>query len=282
MAVDVSGLEKNNMNNSLVSIIMPSYNSEDFIGGAIESVIRQTYPYWELIVVNDASTDNTSDVVKRYLNDSRIVLLENEKNSGVCFSRNRAIEYASGEFIACLDSDDEWLENKLEKQIDILKSGTTISFSAISIIDSKGDIVGAKSWARVEYTYQELLKYNFVAHSSLVFSKSILGEVRYSNVVAKGVIKKLLKKVGITRLIHEDYAFLLRLFRQSGIVAKYVDTPLVRYRVHGTNYSRGFLKKISSLYCIYKNEEGFSVLKSIFYTLRRVFFYLFYFKQKSS
>ncbi len=82
--------------NELVSIIMPSYNTAKFISESIESVLKQTYTNWEMIIVDDCSTDKTDDVVKSYLNDSRIVYIKNDKNSGAAVSRNRALREAKG------------------------------------------------------------------------------------------------------------------------------------------------------------------------------------------
>ena len=102
--------------NELVSIIMPSYNTARYISDSINSVLSQTYNNWELIIIDDCSTDNTIDVVKSF-KDSRIILLQNEKNSGAALSRNYALREAKGKWIAFLDSDDVWVPEKLEKQI---------------------------------------------------------------------------------------------------------------------------------------------------------------------
>ena len=104
----------------LVSIIMPSYNSAAFIKKTIQSVINQTYENWELIIVDDCSTDNTELVITE-INDPRIKFFKNEKNSGAAVSRNKAIREASGKWIAFLDSDDLWLPQKLDKQISFMK-----------------------------------------------------------------------------------------------------------------------------------------------------------------
>lgn len=101
----------------LVSVIMPSYNTEAYIKKAIESVLSQTYPYWELIIVDDGSTDDTDAIVNSFLKDSRIKYLKNETNNGAAVSRNRALREAKGKWIAFLDSDDIWHPEKLEKQI---------------------------------------------------------------------------------------------------------------------------------------------------------------------
>lgn len=105
----------------LVSIIMPSYNTGKYIANSIESVQAQTYTNWELILVDDCSTDDTDEVVESYLSDQRIIYIKNEKNSGAAFSRNRALREAKGKWVAFLDSDDLWIPEKLEKQIKFMK-----------------------------------------------------------------------------------------------------------------------------------------------------------------
>ena len=100
-----------------VSVIMPSYNTAKYIAASIASVQRQTYQSWELIIVDDCSTDHTDAVVTPFLSDTRIRYLKNERNSGAAVSRNRALREAKGKWIAFLDSDDLWVPEKLEKQI---------------------------------------------------------------------------------------------------------------------------------------------------------------------
>lgn len=100
----------------LVSIIMPSYNTANYIKLTIESVLKQTYQNWELLIVDDCSTDNTDNIVAQY-NDKRIIYMKNKKNCGAAVSRNRALKVARGKWIAFLDSDDLWYPTKLEEQI---------------------------------------------------------------------------------------------------------------------------------------------------------------------
>ena len=105
----------------LVSIIMPSYNTAKYIEESIKSVLAQTYMNWELLIVDDCSTDNTDEIVQPFLSDKRVKYLKNEKNSGAAISRNRALREAKGKWIAFLDSDDLWMPEKLEKQIAFMK-----------------------------------------------------------------------------------------------------------------------------------------------------------------
>ena len=106
--------------NELVSIIMPSYNAEKYIAAAIKSVLNQTYSYWELIIVDDCSTDGTVKVILSF-RDKRIRFYKNEKNSGAAISRNCALRQAKGRWIAFLDSDDIWHPEKLEQQISFME-----------------------------------------------------------------------------------------------------------------------------------------------------------------
>lgn len=101
----------------MVSIIMPSYNTAKYISESIKSVQAQTHTNWELIIVDDCSTDNTDEIIEAFLSDNRIRYIKNEQNSGAAVSRNRALREAKGRWIAFLDSDDLWLPDKLEKQI---------------------------------------------------------------------------------------------------------------------------------------------------------------------
>ncbi len=126
--------------NELVSIITPSYNTAKFIEETIKSVLSQTYTDWEMLIVDDCSTDNTDEVVAPYLSDPRIRYLKNEKNSGAAVSRNYALREAKGKWIAFLDSDDLWTPDKLTKQIEFMK-GNGYAFSYTNYIEIGEDSV---------------------------------------------------------------------------------------------------------------------------------------------
>ena len=111
------------MEKNKVSIIIPVYNAEKFIGETIESVISQTYTNWEILILNDMSTDRSYEIIQEYAQkDGRIKVINSEKNIGVVEGRNRLINEADGEYIAFLDADDYWKEDKLEKQIEFMKN----------------------------------------------------------------------------------------------------------------------------------------------------------------
>lgn len=109
-----------NPTEELISIIMPSYNTAKYINESIRSVINQTYSNWELIIVDDCSSDNTDEIIKN-INDDRIIYIKNKVNSGAAISRNKALKHAKGKWVAFLDSDDVWLPEKLEKQTKFMK-----------------------------------------------------------------------------------------------------------------------------------------------------------------
>ena len=124
----------------LVTIVMPSFNTSKYIAETLESVISQTYTDWELIIVDDCSTDNTDEIVRPYLNYSRIKFFKNKRNICAAECRNRALREAKGKWIAFLDSDDLWLPEKLEKQISFMeKNDYHFSYTNYTEIDVDGE-----------------------------------------------------------------------------------------------------------------------------------------------
>ena len=131
-------------NLSLVSIITPSYNSAPFIAETIESIINQSYPYWELLITDDCSSDNTIEIIQEFIKkDSRIKLFQLDQNSGAGICRNKSIENAQGRFIAFCDSDDCWMPNKLEKQLAfMIEKDCVLSYTSYMICDENSKIQG--------------------------------------------------------------------------------------------------------------------------------------------
>lgn len=129
---------------SLVSIIMPSYNSSKTIRASINSILAQSYDNWELLITDDQSTDDTLEIIKDLAaKDSRIKIFQNENNSGAGISRNKSISNAQGRFIAFLDSDDMWEKDKLTKQINfMIKNGYHLTYTQYIKVDEDGNIKG--------------------------------------------------------------------------------------------------------------------------------------------
>jgi len=144
----------------LVSVVMPAYNSEKYIGDAISSVLKQTYPFFELIIVDDGSTDRTREIVSSF-SDERIVLLTHEKNRGVAEARNTALKKARGKWVALIDSDDVWLPERLEKLLLILNERSEekhfIADDMVICFDSDG---GLKKWGSSFKLYYNSIRFN--------------------------------------------------------------------------------------------------------------------------
>ena len=164
------------LSNNKVSVIMPAFNSEHTIARAIESVLSQTYEDFELIIVDDASTDEVSMVVEKFRNDPRVVFLRNGENLGVAKSRNKAIKIAAGRYISFLDSDDWWSKNKLEKQLKAMKyhsAGVCHSSYERHKANSKVVIVNAKK----RVMPRDMLITNHIGNLTGIYDVDIIGKV---------------------------------------------------------------------------------------------------------
>ncbi|RLC39556.1 MAG: glycosyl transferase [Candidatus Nealsonbacteria bacterium] len=217
-----------------VSVIIPTYNRAHLIGRAIQSVLDQTYQDFEIIVVDDASTDNTKEVVKSF-GDKRIKYLRLRENSGSSAApKNTAIKITKGKYIALLDSDDEWLPEKLEKQIQLFKNSKkkNLGFVGCNVL-----VVDEQTNKRYEYktpkyknVFQRLLENDFIwSSSSVMVKKSVIDNV--------GLFDESLKNAN-------DWEMWIRIAQKYDF--DFVDEPLFKYYWHGGNITRtaGNLKKI--------------------------------------
>lgn len=160
-------------NEPLLSVIIPTYNRGRLILNSVTSVLNQTYKNIELIVVDDCSTDNTEEILKS-INDSRIKYVKLEKNSGACVARNKGIEISRGEFIAFNDSDDLWLPEKINSQLDFLyENNAEISFCKMECRTPENNFI--HNFPNIEFdrkiSYKDLLKYNS-ASTQTIFGKT--------------------------------------------------------------------------------------------------------------
>lgn len=166
----------------LVSIIMPSYNTGAFIAESIQSVLNQTYTNWELIIVDDCSTDNTDEILNMYLEDKRIRYLKNEKNFGAAISRNRALREAKGRYIAFLDSDDLWEPEKLRLQLSFMKE----KGYAFTYTDYRMQVNGV--WQPYIYTAPDVVNrrkmYNYCYFSTItvMYDSNVVGLIQIADI----------------------------------------------------------------------------------------------------
>ena len=242
------------MENSLVSIIMPSYNTAKYIGESIDSVIEQTYKNWELIIVDDCSTDNTDEVVAQY-DDSRIIYLKNEKNSGAAVSRNKALRVAKGEWIAFLDSDDLWDTTKLEKQLKfMIDNGYKFSCTGRDEIDEDSNSLGRITTSPKHITLFGMYLYCWVGCLAVMYHLPTVGLIQIAD------IKK-----------NNDYAMWLKVIKKCDCYC--FDEVLAHYRVRKNSISHDSISKlIYSHYILYRVGERKNEIVSVWYTLLNLVF----------
>lgn len=239
----------------LVSIVMPSYNTAKYIGESIESVLLQTYPYWELIIVDDCSTDDTDDVVNPYLADARIRYLKNRKNSGAAVSRNYALREAKGKWIAFLDSDDLWHPEKLEKQIEFMVNGNYhFSYTNYEEIDEQSNPLGVSVTGPKKITKQGMYNYCWPGCLTVMYDAEIVGLVQIKD------IKK-----------NNDYAMWLKVCRKADCFL--LSKQLAKYRKRSGSISRhGVKTMIGWHYKLWHEAEKRNSLVAIWYTAWNLFF----------
>ena len=240
----------------MVSIVMPAYNAAKTIRDSIKSVQAQTFQDWELIVIDDGSKDCTADILREIASvDNRIRFLQNEKNRGASYTRNRAVELAKGEWIAFLDSDDLWMPEKLEKQLMLLNKypDMVICYTASSFIDDDGNPYDYILPAIEQLTYKQLLRKNLMSCSSVLIRASVMKRIKMPN-----------------DKMHEDYFVWLTVVKEF-CVAYGINEPLLVYRLCVNSKSSNRMKSARMLYNSYR-AVGYNAVFSLFL----VFFYTFY------
>lgn len=236
--------------NELVSIIMPSYNTAQYISETIQSVLEQTYVNWELIIVDDCSADDTDNVVKQYLADSRIRYLKNEKNSGAAVSRNRALREAKGKWIAFLDSDDLWEKTKLEEQIAFMENNDYhFSYTNYIEIDEKSEPIGRSITGPKKITKRGMYNYCWVGCLTVMYDAEEVGLIQIED------IKK-----------NNDYAMWLKVCKKADCYL--LEKNLAKYRKRsGSISNHGYAELIKWHYRLFRYAEHKSVLISAIMTV---------------
>ncbi|MDE6946675.1 MAG: glycosyltransferase family 2 protein [Anaeroplasmataceae bacterium] len=236
---------------SKISVIMPAYNASKYIGKAIMSVIKQNYSNLELIIIDDCSSDNTSEIIQQFQqNYENIVYIKMENNSGVAKARNKGLSIASGQYIAFLDSDDVWLEDKLTKQINIFKEnkGIPFTYTAINIINEKDEIVKKAKRIKTKATYKILLKNTYVATSTVIIDREVTGDF----------LMPLRKSA-------EDYSLWLMLLKNFGM-AKGINEALVNYRKTENSLSANKMKEIKYFMQVQREDMHIGRIRVLFNT----------------
>lgn len=233
----------------LVSIITPCYNSANIIRETIQSVIDQTYDFWEMLVIDDCSQDESAEIIKGFVAvDNRIKYLKTDAPSGSpTLPRNIGIQEAKGRFIAFLDSDDLWFPDKLSTQLPLfMNSNVGIVYSYYEKIDEDGHRLGRIIKSSAYHSYRSLLYGNELGCLTVIYDVQKLG-------------KRYFKFMG-----HEDYNLWLEILRE-GFIAKNANMCLALYRVRHNSVSSNKLKMVKWVWHIYRAEQKINLFSSIIY-----------------
>ncbi|MBS5788574.1 MAG: glycosyltransferase family 2 protein [Clostridioides difficile] len=236
------------MNEPLVSIITPVYNSEQFLSETIESIQNQTYKNWQLLLIDDCSTDNSSKIIREYQeHDSRIKYIKLKRNSGAAVSRNKGLRCSEGRFVAFVDSDDLWNSRKLEKQVGLmLKENIGFTFTSYRYMKEDGTKTNKVARTPEKIDYEGLLKNTIIGCSTVVIDRNILGDFEMP-LVRRG----------------QDTATWLQLLKKEKY-AYGIYEDLVYYRLVGNSISSNKLKALKRTWNTYRNIEKLSLPKSMY------------------
>jgi len=233
-----------------VSVITPCHNSAKFISKTIESVRNQTLQDWEMIIIDDHSSDNSVEIIKLYSKkDSRIKLVRLGENSGAAVARNTAISRAQGRYIAFLDADDLWLPSKLERQIDFMRNNNlAFTYSSYYLVDKDGKMIGSFT-TKENITYTSMLKTCSVGCSTAIYDFDKLGKI-YMPLISK----------------RQDYGLWLEILRRIGST-KGINEPLASYRILSDSLSSNKFKAAYYQWKIYRKVKKLNFLISTYYFL---------------
>lgn len=233
----------------MISIIMPAYNSARYISASIASVQAQTWKNWELIIIDDCSTDKTSEIVTSFVvSDPRVRQIKNNENSGVAQSRNIGIANASGDWIAFLDSDDCWTPDKLSQQMNFArKHMAEFTFTGSAFMDENSYPLSHYLSVPNKVSYKELLKQNIISCSSVLIKQKLLLAYPMSS-----------------DDMHEDFAVWLQILKDKEIYAYGLDQPLLIYRLSSSSKSGNKLKAARMTFRVYR-YIGLKLPAAIYY-----------------
>ncbi len=237
----------------LVSVIMPTYNCEKFIGESIESVIAQSEKNWEIRIIDDCSTDNTEKIVKKYIEKypQKIFYFRLQENGGPAVARTEAIRMARGKYIAFLDGDDVWLPQKLEKQIAFMESrGAVFSATAYEHMDENGNDLHYICYPPEKIDYKNMLRLgNPIGNTTVMYNQEVLGKYEVPQ------IKK-----------RNDFALWLKILKDCDYCYG-MQEVMARYRVRANSVSNNKFALAKYHWQLYRKIERLNVVKSIYYLL---------------
>lgn len=242
------------MKKDLVSIIVPVYNAEKFLEDTILTVLNQSYTNWELLLINDCSTDSSKKIYEKYKKNKMIKWIDMECNCGPALARNKGIDMAKGRFLCFIDSDDRWDKDKLEKQIDFMKQKKcSFSYTSYEFADENCQPTGKKVIAKEKMTYKECLKNNIISTITVMFDLDMIQ-------------KDLIKMPNLKYV--EDTATWWKILR-NGYVAYGIPDLFSFYRRIPNSNSSNKLKTQRYLWDLYRNVEKLSIISSVYYLMMK-------------
>jgi teichuronic acid biosynthesis glycosyltransferase TuaG len=253
------------MEKGLVSIITPMYNGEKFVGQTIESVLNQTYPKWEMIIIDDGSKDNGAQVVRQYASkDTRIQLLQ-QGNGGSASARNNGIRQAKGQYICLLDADDTWNADFLEKQLNLMREkNALLVYSSHTRIDENSKEILSPFLVPEKITYKDLLKTCSISCLTGVYDTEKFGKV---------YLREEMKS------LRDDWVYWLEIIKKVKVAYGNKEV-LANYRMLNSSVSRKKKKVIASQFKVLYNIEKIGLIPSLYYLGTWAFFgYVKYKKQ---
>jgi teichuronic acid biosynthesis glycosyltransferase TuaG len=233
-----------------VAVIMPCHNGARTLSEAIESVAGQTYPQWELLIVDDGSTDGSRAIIDRYLaRDSRIRLLSNPRPSGASAARNRALQETNARYVAFLDSDDTWKPDKVRRQLSALSEhGAALCCGAYEVMNASGEVIGGVNPTPGVLRYGDVLGNNPIGTLTTMLDRNLCGNIQFDTGLRTS----------------EDFYLWLTILKRGVIGICLVDT-LASYRVHGQTLSGNKLVAAKNRWRVYREFEKYGLLKSSFH-----------------
>jgi teichuronic acid biosynthesis glycosyltransferase TuaG len=234
----------------LVSIVTPVHNAGSFIAQTIDSVIAQSYSNWELLLINDRSTDNSVDIIEHYTSsDQRISRFELDNGYGPAKARNYGIRHAKGRYIAFLDADDEWLPEKLEKQVRFLQENhLPFTFSSYEQMDETGNFLGVQIVPE-KISYNQLLKTNMVGCLTAIYDSQMVGKLYMPDILKR-----------------QDYGLWLEIARIYGhLQSTSPEMPLARYRIRQDSVSSNKTSLIKYNWVLLRKHQKLGLIQSLFF-----------------
>lgn len=239
-----------------VSIVMPTHNDEKFVKDTITSVLNQSFDDFELIIIDDNSTDETADIIKTF-SDKRIKLIVNENNRGAAFSRNVGLSLATGEFIAFLDGDDRWYPDKLKLQLQFMEENNYVfSYTDYELIDEENNKMGIYYTGPMKVSYRKFVRIDYVGTSTVMYKRSVYPDLQ----IPSDILKR-----------NDDALWLLlsqkaSCYRLKGIYSQ--------YRRNHSSISSGKKSKLYKYHVeLYKKLYGFNSFKANLFSIRNIFYY---------